>query len=68
MDGNQDFRETDSYEKAKETEKRKKKKNFIGPAVSSITSVLVSSGALANLGRYKKKWPSGILICHVELL
>ncbi|KAJ9692165.1 hypothetical protein PVL29_011304 [Vitis rotundifolia] len=66
FNGNQDFLTTGSNEKAEEKEKekhekkkkkKKKKKNFIGPAVTSITSVLVPSGALASLGKSKKKWP-----------
>ncbi|KAJ9692167.1 hypothetical protein PVL29_011306 [Vitis rotundifolia] len=62
FDGNQDFLTTGSNEKAEEKEKedekkKKKKKNFIGPAVTSITSVLGPSGALASLGKSKKKWP-----------
>ncbi|KAJ9692166.1 hypothetical protein PVL29_011305 [Vitis rotundifolia] len=63
FDGNQDFLMTGSNEKAEEKEKekhekkKKKKKNFIGPAVTSITSVLGPSGALASLGKSKKKWP-----------
>ncbi|KAL6335715.1 hypothetical protein AAG906_039478 [Vitis piasezkii] len=59
-----DFLTTGSNAKAEEKEKekdekkkKKKKKNFIGPAVTSITSVLVPSGALASLGKSKKKWP-----------
>ncbi|RVW52010.1 putative leucine-rich repeat receptor-like protein kinase [Vitis vinifera] len=64
FNGNQDFLTTGSNAKAEEKEKekdekkkKKKKKNFIGPAVTSITSVLVPSGALASLGKSKKKWP-----------
>ncbi|KAL6335728.1 hypothetical protein AAG906_039491 [Vitis piasezkii] len=64
FDGNQDFLTTGSNEKAEEKEKekdekkkKKKKMNFIHPAVTSITSVLVPSGALASLGKSKKKWP-----------
>ena len=75
LDGNQDFYKTDLCKKAKEKEeeeekkkkkKKKKKKNLI-PAVTSITSALVPSGALASLGRFKKKWPHGNLICLVGL-
>ena len=60
MDGNPDFHKTDSYEKAKE--KEEEKKNFVGPAGRSITSVLDPSGALNNLGRSKKKLPHGIFL------
>ena len=76
LDGNQDFHKTDLYEKAKEKEmeeeenkkkKKKKKKNNLIPAVTSITSALVPSGALTSLGRFIKKWPHGNLICLVGL-
>ncbi|RVX17124.1 putative leucine-rich repeat receptor-like protein kinase [Vitis vinifera] len=67
-----DFLTTGLNEKAEEKEKekdeknkkKKKKKNFIGPAVTSITSVLVPSGALASLGKSKKKWPHANVKCY----
>ena len=63
LDGNQDLGNTDLHEKTKEKgeekKKKRKKKNFI-PAVTSMTSFLVPSGALASLGRSKKKGPHGI--------
>ena len=70
--GNQDFLTAGLNEKAEEKEKekdeknkkKKKKKNFIGPAVTSITSVLVPSGALASLGKSKKKWPHANVKCY----
>ena len=67
MTGSNEKAEEKEKEKDEKKKKKKKKMKFIGPAVTSITSVLVPSGALASLGKSKKKWPHGILICVVGL-
>ena len=57
--GNLDFCRTNSYEEAKEKEK---KKNVVVPAVASITSVVVPSGTLVDLENYEMRWQHSLLL------